>query len=65
MNMIINTHIGLLLASGIGVAVADVLAVTLLGGAVLLVGPWIMIILGTFWYNLVVFDTMWVLFGDF
>merc|ERR1719233_2442882 len=32
-------NIGLLLASGIGVAVADVLAVTLLGGAVLLVGP--------------------------
>merc|ERR1712010_228986 len=32
-------NIGLLLASGIGVAVADVLAVTLLGRAVLLVRP--------------------------
>merc|ERR1719342_321550 len=32
-------NIGFLLASGIGVAVADVLAVALLGGAVFLVGP--------------------------
>ena len=53
MNMIINTHIGLLLASGIGVAVADVLAIALLGRAVLLVSPWTLVILQTYWYSCV------------
>jgi len=39
-------NIGFLLASGIGVAVTNVLAIPLLGRAVLLVGPWTLDILG-------------------
>lgn len=50
---ILFTHIGLLLAGGIGVAVADVLAIALLGRAVLLVSPWTLVILQTYWYSCV------------
>ena len=50
---ILFTHIGLLLAGGIGVAVADVLAIALLGRAVLLVCPWTLVILQTYWYSCV------------
>ena len=44
-----KAHIGLLLASGVGVAVGDVLAVALLGCAVVLVFPWTVIYYNFFW----------------